>query len=151
MQLASVDAELVEDHLSSKACYCVVPIDPDGACYFAVIDVDIYGDDQVRQQMLDMIYASELPLVPIRSKSGGLQITAYFDPPVPAILAQNRMTRIAGSLELDLSRVEIFPKQTELRNADDPMTADRGSAACPSSCRMGLERGLRFGVSGLFV
>jgi hypothetical protein len=108
-----------KDHLNGKKGLGIIPINEENKCYFAVIDVDIY---KVNLNMyVDAIEKNNFPLVPFKSKSGGLHIYCFFKNPVDAKAAVDIMRKMAAVLSIDLlvkntenRMVEIFPKQYKL-------------------------------------
>ena len=65
-----VDDNLLMSHLSGEFGVGICPVTTDGKCLFVVLDIDYYKG-KIRK-MLDIIRDYQLPLVPFRSKSGGL-------------------------------------------------------------------------------
>ena len=59
-----------------------LPIDSEDKCKFAVIDIDVYGGKL--KKIVQALYDSMLPIVPVRSKSGGLHIYFMFKKAVSA-------------------------------------------------------------------
>ena len=57
-------------------------------------------------------YSQDLPLVPCRSKSGGIHCFAFVKEAVPAALMKEKLGMFAALLGFGKS--EIFPKQTEI-------------------------------------
>lgn len=107
--------EMWEEHLAGKRPLGVVPIREDNLCYWGSIDVDEYDIN-----LLDIILRVEqfkLPLIPCRSKSGGLHLWLFLSEPVPAGQLQAVLRDLAA--QLGLAGCEIFPKQTQI-------LADRG-------------------------
>ena len=54
--------------------------------------------------------------MPTRSKSGGLHLNLFVREWTPAVDLQVVLKGLAAQLGLDLKKVEIFPKQTELKS-----------------------------------
>lgn len=105
-----VTLELWEQHLTGKQPLGVVPIREDSTCYWGSIDVDEYDIN-----LLDIIVRIEqakLPLIPCRSKSGGLHLWLFLCEPVPAGQLQAVLRDLAA--QLGLAGCEIFPKQTKI-------------------------------------
>lgn len=114
-----ITVEQYKDHLNGKVGLGIIPIDEHNRCKFSTIDVDIYDSDL-------MMYISALerggfPLVPFKSKSGGLHIYMFFKEPENVAPVLDLMRKFCSVLSIDLlvkrkkrSSVEIFPKQTKL-------------------------------------
>jgi len=107
------------DHLESRKGLGIIPINEINKCCFGVIDVDLYNFN-----LEDYLTASErnnFPLVPFKSKSGGLHFYLFLKTFVEARVVIGLLTRMIGYLSLDilikekLNKItEIFPKQYKL-------------------------------------
>jgi hypothetical protein len=95
-------------HLTGELGLGIVPINEESKCYWGAIDIDRYDIDYL--PVIDAI--KDLPLWPIRSKSGGLQIYVFLSAPVPASTLKNKLNEIATALGFGGS--EIFPKQNKI-------------------------------------
>ena len=106
-------SELVDEayyaHLNGERGLGLVPITEDSKCFFGVIDVDAYTDNS---SLVHVVYKHNLPIVPIRSKSGGLHLYLFFTEPVAAkdVVRILKLYRILLCLP---EKTEIFPKQTQ--------------------------------------
>jgi len=110
-----VTKALWEQHLAGKISLGVIPIREDGTCSWGSIDVDQYGEDFLK--LIDRVERGGFPLVPCRSKSGGLHLLMFLKAPEPAASVQSALRDMAA--KLGLAGCEIFPKQTVV-------LADRG-------------------------
>jgi hypothetical protein len=100
--------DLFQQHLDGKLPLGVVPIRNDSTCVWGSIDIDKYNID-----LLEVVGRVEaLPLVPCRSKSGGMHLFLFTSEPVPAALMQQALRNMA--ITLGFADSEIFPKQTEI-------------------------------------
>ena len=97
-------------HIKGKANIGIIPIRSDNMCYWGAIDIDEYDLDLVG--LAKRVKAKELPLFPLRSKSGGCHLVLFLKEPVPAKLVQNKLGEIAAAL--GYGRCEIFPKQAQV-------------------------------------
>lgn len=102
--------EMWEDHIAGKKPLGIVPIRQDNTCTWGSIDIDQYDADIV--EIVRKVEDAKLPLVPVRSKSGGLHLFIFFAEPVDAVAAQGVLRDIAASIGFAGS--EIFPKQTTI-------------------------------------
>jgi hypothetical protein len=102
-------------HLAGEVGLGVVPIQEDGTCYWGSIDIDEYPLDYKLAE--NKIRELGLPLVCIKSKSGGLHLTMFFSEPVSCKLVREKLYNIA--LALGHGGVEIFPKQVMLASKKD--------------------------------
>lgn len=114
-----LSAKIYQDHLEGKVGLGIVPINSDSKTKFAVIDIDIY--DRSLNVYIEAIERSNFPLVPFRTKSGGLHIYMFFQSFVSAKAATDLIRKMAAALSLDIltkqvknETVEIFPKQSKL-------------------------------------
>jgi len=111
--------EQYKAHLEGKMGLGIIPIDAEGSCKFAVIDLDVYDSDLT--VYINAIEQNNFPLVPFRSKSGGLHIYLFIKKAVSTKIIIDLMRNLMMVLSLDLyiknklSRIiEIFPKQLKL-------------------------------------
>lgn len=115
-----VTKDLYRDHLNGVQGLGIVPVTPMGMCKFTVIDIDVYDADL--SMFVRTIDKHKFPMVPFRSKSGGLHIYTFFDSFVNAEEAVNLTKELASILHIDKfvkdasnnrsHALEIFPKQT---------------------------------------
>lgn len=110
-----VTAELWQQHLDGEIQLGIVPIRDDGSCVFGAIDIDDYKLDHKALEV--KILKLKLPLVMIRSKSGGAHLTLFLQEPHPAGAVRERLADWAAAL--GYSGVEIFPKQDRLLSVGD--------------------------------
>lgn len=99
-----------KDHVDGKKPLGVVPIRQDSMASWGSIDYDVYGEDLT--DLIKKVEARKFPLMPCRSKSGGLHLFIFTLEPVPAVLLQDVLRNIAAALGIADS--EIFPKQSTL-------------------------------------
>ena len=130
-----VDKELISHHLDGDFGIGVCPVNADGKCYFGVIDIDYYKPRI--KKMLNFIREYQLPLIPFRSKSGGLHVYLFVKKAVSAKAMREVLSTIQFYFSLDAiygkGKVEIFPKQDRAEgfgsaitlpyfNCEDPYT-----------------------------
>lgn len=97
-------------HVEGKKPLGVVPIRTDDTTIWGSIDYDVYGQDLT--ELIKKVETAKFPLVPCRSKSGGLHLFCFTTEPIPAKLMQEFLRDIAAALGIAGS--EIFPKQATL-------------------------------------
>jgi hypothetical protein len=107
--------ELVEErhfeaHLEGKVPLGIVPINRDNMCTWGSVDIDDYDVDALA--VVKDVEERKLPLVPCRSKSGGLHLFIFVRESVEASELQATLRDIAASL--GFAKSEIFPKQTKI-------------------------------------
>ncbi len=90
----------------------IIPISSENTCRFAVLDLDVYYKDIILEY-LDFIYEHNIPVVPFKSKSGGLHIYLFLDVPTAANAVINYMSWISTLMGLS-HKIEVFPKQATL-------------------------------------
>lgn len=99
-----------EEHLEGKRPLGIVPIRMDSTCVWGSIDIDQYDANLL--EIIVRVESQKLPLVPCRSKSGGLHLFLFLAEPVPAGQLQAVLRDWAA--QLGLAGCEIFPKQTQI-------------------------------------
>lgn len=111
-----VDDNLLMSHLSGEFGVGICPVTTDGKCLFGVLDIDYYKG-KIRK-MLDIIRDYQLPLVPFRSKSGGLHCYLFLSRGVSAKTIRDTLNLIIKVFSLDKmygeEKVEVFPKQDKV-------------------------------------
>lgn len=110
-EYGNVSEELYLAHLNGKTSIGIIPIAEDNTVNFVVIDVDDYTNTKV---FLLSIYEYDLPIVPFRSKSGGLHLYIFFSAPVKASEGIEIAQKYRKLLGLP-PKTEIFPKQAALK------------------------------------
>lgn len=105
-----VTLALWESHLEGKRPLGIICIREDSQCCWGSVDVDEYAGDH--KALVKKVYDTGLPLVPCRSKSGGLHLFLFLLEPAPAAALQSVLRDVAA--QLGLSGSEIFPKQTQI-------------------------------------
>ena len=111
-----VDADLMLSHLNGEFGVGICPVMTDGKCHLGAIDIDYYKG-KIRK-MLDIIRDYQLPLVPFRSKSGGLHCYLFLSRGVSAKIIRDTLSLIIKVFSLDKmygeEKVEVFPKQDKV-------------------------------------
>lgn len=110
-EYGEVSDELYLAHLNGKTSIGIIPIAEDNTVNFVVIDVDVYADHKV---FLSIIYEHNLPVLPFRSKSGGLHLYIFFSTPVKASEGRDVAQKFRKLFGLH-SKTEIFPKQASIK------------------------------------
>jgi hypothetical protein len=104
------------DHLQGKESIGIQPCDDQGMAHFGAIDIDdkqhSYKDFPYKKY-LEIIAEHKLPLVPVKSKSGGLHLYVFLKEKVKATFIRNFLEGLLFTLKLP-TNIEIYPKQTEL-------------------------------------
>jgi hypothetical protein len=101
---------LWQAHLEGKNGVGIIPIRDDNTVVFGAIDIDRYDLDTARVAAL--VARLEIPLVPCRSKSGGIHAYLFCKQPVPATKMVAKLREISAMLGYGMS--EVFPKQIKL-------------------------------------
>lgn len=110
-----------KDHLSGKTSIGIQPCDDDGMASFGAIDIDDTQhsyDNFPYKKYLDLIKQNSLPLIPVKSKSGGLHLYLFLKSKVKAVFLRNFLESLLFTLQLK-PNTEIYPKQTELGFDED--------------------------------
>ena len=107
-----VDDKLWKEHAlqGSRKPLGIVPIRTDNTTIWGSIDYDVY--DVELTDLIKKVEAYKLPLVPCRSKSGGLHLFMFVTEPIQSKTMQECLRALAAMLGVADS--EIFPKQTTL-------------------------------------
>ena len=75
----NVTEKQYKDHLNGIQGLGICPIREDSTCAFGAIDVDVYNDSTFIELIVNIIYKWKLPLLPFRSKSGGLHLYLFIE------------------------------------------------------------------------
>ena len=112
-----------KEHLEGTKGLGIIPIKENSKCSFSLIDIDIYDSDL--DIYIEAIERNSFPLVPFKSKSGGLHIYLFLKEEEVTKKVLEAMRRISFLLSIDFlikrkknSTVEIFPKQSKLRKGE---------------------------------
>jgi hypothetical protein len=102
-------------HLNGDFGIGIVPIMEDKNVWWGAIDIDNHDGSPISVEVISrIIFSKGLPLVPCRSKSGGVHCYLFAIEPVPAELMRRLLSKWAREIGYEGS--EIFPKQVELRD-----------------------------------
>lgn len=119
-----VDKELIERHLEGDFGVGICPVNAEGKCYFGVLDIDYYRP-KIRR-ILHFIREYQLPLLPFRSKSGGLHVYLIMAKAISAKTMRDLLNQISYYFALDMlygkGKVEIFPKQEKAEGFGSSVT-----------------------------
>ena len=107
-----VDEDLWERHLVGIEGLGIVPIRDDSTCFFGAIDIDVYKSQDDMQKVIEQIYGEGLPMIPCRTKSGGLHCYCFIKEPVTAKELRAKLESFAAAI--GYGNAEIFPKQNEI-------------------------------------
>lgn len=102
-------------HLDGRAGIGIVPITDDGVIYFGSIDIDVYDLDL--KALEKQIQKLKLPLIVLRTKSGGAHCSLFGSEALDAKMARKKLSEMA--VALGFPGVEVFPKQTRLASKMD--------------------------------
>ena len=108
-------------HLEGKRAIGIQPCDDEGKARFGAIDIDDKQHSYKNfpfQKYIDLIIKYNLPVIPVKSKSGGLHLCVFFKEKVSALFIRNFFDKILMTLGLP-SNIEIYPKETELGTKSD--------------------------------
>lgn len=119
-----VDKELLSHHLDGDFGVGICPVNAEGKCYFGVLDIDYYKTKIKR--VLHFIKEYQLPLLPFRSKSGGLHVYLMLTKSVSAKTMRDTLNAISYYFSLDTiygkGKVEVFPKQEKAEGFGSSVT-----------------------------
>ena len=114
-QIGLYTYHLWHKHLIGEQGLGVIPINDDAMVSWGCIDIDVYPLDIEAIDLKCRKY--NLPLITIRSKSGGAHLTLFLSEPTPAGIVRSKLTEF--SLALGYGGVEIYPKQVRLASLND--------------------------------
>jgi hypothetical protein len=102
------------NHFSGDMGVGIVPIQDDDTCSWAAIDIDNHdSDEDIPIKPIDeIIRTKNLPLIPCRSKSGGVHVYIFLSKPMPAARIRGYLNKWAA--DLGYKGHEVFPKQSHL-------------------------------------
>lgn len=107
-----VTLSLWEQHLRGERPLGVIPIDESGHCRWGSIDYDVYDGDILA--IVERVERAKLPLVPCRSKSGGIHLWLFLRFPTPAAALIIALRDMAAHLGLASEKTDIFPAQQHI-------------------------------------
>jgi len=105
------DADYIK-HLEGTISIGIQPCNNDGEVIFGAIDVDVYKNFDIKK-LLKTIQDLEIPVIPVKSKSGGFHLYIHFAHYVNASFAREFLKNLLYTLKLD-PKTEIYPKQTNV-------------------------------------
>lgn len=112
-----VDVELLMHHLNGDFGVGICPVNVNGTSYFGVIDIDYYLPKI--KFVLFLIREYQLPLLPFRSKSGGLHLYLMLSKAVSSKKLRELLDKIIYMFSLEdiygKGKVEVFPKQDTVK------------------------------------
>ena len=109
--IAPVTPTLWQEHLDGNKGLGIVPINDASSCFFGAIDIDQYEGLDLGK-IATKIIKRKLPLIPCRSKSGGLHLFLFLKELTPASQVKAKLSSIAATL--GFAGAEIFPKQGQV-------------------------------------
>lgn len=136
-----VDKDLLVRHLDGDFGIGVCPVNAEGKCYFGVLDIDFYRPKIKR--VLRFIKEYQLPLLPFRSKSGGLHVYLMLTKSVSAKTMREVLNNISYYFSLDMiygkGKVEVFPKQEKAEGFGSSVTLPYFNAENPYTYLLDLD------------
>lgn len=136
-----VDEHLLMNHLEGKFGVGVCPVNAEGKCFFGVLDIDYYQPKIKR--VLHFIREYQLPLLPFRSKSGGLHVYLMTAKAVSAKTMRELLNQISYYFSLDSiygkNKVEVFPKQEKAEGFGSSVTLPYFNAENPYTYLLDLD------------
>lgn len=137
----TVDKDLLLKHLNGEFGVGICPVNAEGKCYFGVLDIDYYKSKIKR--VLHFIKEYQLPLLPFRSKSGGLHVYLILSKAVSAKTMRETLNQIVYYFSLDMlygkAKVEVFPKQDKAEGFGSSVTLPYFNAEHPYTYLLDLD------------
>jgi hypothetical protein len=108
-----VTNELWQKHLDGiQPSLGIFLIKDNSKCKFGCVDIDIYNLDH--KEILKKINEKKLPLILIKSKSGGAHVYLFTKEFVAASVMRQKLKKIAGLI--GFAKSEIYPKQDYVKS-----------------------------------
>lgn len=104
------------NHLKGVEGLGIVPINESNQSRWGAIDIDAYNTGVV-EEFEEKCRKLRLPVVVLRTKSGGVHVTAYVTEDMDARMMRGKMQEMAAAL--GVAGVEIYPKQVALASERD--------------------------------
>lgn len=114
-EIGKYKAELWVAHLHGATGLGVIPITDEAECSWGAIDIDQYDLDLVKLE--EKVRELNLPLILLRTKSGGAHLVCFFKDPISCKKVRHKLYEF--SIALGYGGVEIFPKQSSLASKRD--------------------------------
>lgn len=136
-----VDKDLLVHHLEGDYGVGICPVNTEGKCHFAVLDIDYYTAKT--RKMFDIIREYQLPLLPFRSKSGGLHVYIFLKKTASAKSVRDVLNKVVYYFSLESmygkGKVEVFPKQEKAEGFGSSITLPYFNCENPYTYLMDLE------------
>jgi hypothetical protein len=109
--------ELWQSHLDGNGPGLgIMPLKDDGTCKWGMIDIDLYDHDYT--DIIQKIHKLKLPLIPIRSKSGGAHLFLFMKNFTQAAEVQQVVKKFAAKLGVADKMDKLYPQQVTLQGKD---------------------------------
>ena len=105
-----ITLDLWEKHIKGKDNLGVIPINSSNKCVWGALDIDDYRLDLKSFSM--RVHKLKIPVIPLRSKSGGCHLVLFLSEPVEAKKLQIKLRELAATL--GYGTCEVFPKQSKV-------------------------------------
>ena len=107
------------NHLKGIKPIGIQPCDDEGMAKFGAIDIDSKAYDKFdTKKYLDIIQRDNIPVIPVKSKSGGLHLYLFTKTPVKATFIKSFLEKLLYTFNLKPT-TEVYPKQTELDQGEN--------------------------------
>jgi hypothetical protein len=104
------------NHIDGTYGIGIGPINNSSMCHWGAIDIDDYSISHL--DLIKKIETKKLPLIVVKSKSGGAHLMMFLTEWTPAGLVKDRLTEMAASLghafDKNGKATEVFPRQTQI-------------------------------------
>ena len=100
-----------KDHLAGVKGLGIIPINDNSKVKFGAIDVDEYAELDLKE-LSKKLEDLKLPLIPCRSKSGGVHLYLFCKEWVSAQLVKTKLEELSAAL--GFGGCEVFPKQIQI-------------------------------------
>ena len=100
-----------KDHLAGTKGLGIIPINDESKVKFGAIDVDEYAELNLKELSIKLNQL-KLPLIPCRSKSGGVHLYLFCKEWIPASVMKLKLEELSSAL--GFGGCEVFPKQIQI-------------------------------------
>ena len=100
-----------KDHLAGTKGLGIIPINDESKVKFGAIDVDEYAELNLKELSIKLNQL-KLPLIPCRSKSGGVHLYLFCKEWIAASVMKLKLEELSSAL--GFGGCEVFPKQIQI-------------------------------------
>jgi hypothetical protein len=103
--------------IEGKNMLGICPITSESKVRWCAIDVDKYATPEQNKELVKTIYRFNMPILPFRTKSGGLHLYLFFNDFITGQQGRIFINAFRRAFGMDV-KTELFPKQTTIKQGD---------------------------------